>query len=141
MAITGSSVWKSKAFDEPRKEHAREVEARSKQFVKTDDGWILFGPTDVRGYGPKFHFALQQLKCDKQLRVRVGCRYYTLPQAYRHWSRATKRGNSTSRRNEARQALAIIQLMLLQAQAYNLIPLYGRKSKITFDSSILKKRK
>jgi hypothetical protein len=109
----------------------------TKQFVRDGRGWILFGPYDIRGANPTYLFCLQKLPRQSMPRVRVGCRYYTLAQAYRHWSKKA-RLNLYHGRNEGRQALAIIQLMLLQAQAYHLLPFYA--TPIKFDSSLLKSK-
>lgn len=141
MSMRGSSDWKSKVFDLERNDHAdraRNAPYSSPRYVKTNVGWILFGPQDVRESNKKYHFALQQLSCDKQVRVRVGCRYKTLPQAWEHWSRKARSGPYVSTRNEGKQALAIISLMILQAQAYGLLPRYAA---IKFDSSIVKRKR
>lgn len=107
-------------------------------FVRDERGWILFGPYDIRGQASSFMFCLQKLPKQKLPRVRVGCRYYTLAEAYKHWSRKTKCGYFTHSKNEGRQALAIIRLLLLQAQAYHLISAY---TTIKFDSTILKPKR
>lgn len=140
MSLTGSSKWKAKVFDEHRTAH--HLGTITGAYVRVKDqgernGWILFGPQDVRGGSPKYHFALQKLDCDNQLRVRVGCRYYTLAQAWKHWTKRKDAG--TTRRNHCRQAIAIITLMLNQAQAYGLLPTYRPLPK--FDSSIVKPKR
>lgn len=136
----GSSEWKAKTFDIQRDDHAQGVRNFSlPQFVKRDDGWILFGPQDVRSTKPKYNFALQYLACDKTIRVRVGCRFKTLPQAWKHWGQHQGKNRGIERRNECAQAVAIIQLMLLQAQQYRLLHMY--RSKIRFDSSLVKRKK
>jgi hypothetical protein len=107
-------------------------------FVRDSRGWILFGPKDVRG-GSKVHqFCLQKLPTQKFPRVRVGCRYYTLQQAWKHWG-VRKRGQYSGRRNECNQAVALIRLMLLQAQAFGLIFRYS--TPIKFDSTIIKPKR
>ena len=145
----GSSAWKAEAFKAER-DINRQWEEWSRAnavgppgviyrpYVKRNDGWIFFGPTDIRGRHRRFHFALQWLNCDKQLRVRVGCRYYTLLQAWKHWSKKRRRSYAASSKNEAEQALAIISLMLLQAKAYGLLPM---DRTIRFDSSICKSKR
>lgn len=144
MNLRGSSDWKSKTFWTERQDHFNVVSTRNAvdtAFVKRDNGdWILFGPQDVRSRNRKWHFALQRLACDKQLRVVVGCRYYTLAQAWNHWHRPRRLlyGGATERRNECKQAIAIIQLMILQAQAYGLLSIYKR---IVFDGSLIRKRR
>lgn len=132
MSVRGLDNWKAKVFDFEREDHIRRSEgSATPHYLKVDAGWILFGPVDVRDGKRKYYFSLQQLKCDKVIRVRVGCRYKTLPQAWKHWSKKYPR-------NQGRQALAIIKLMILQAQAYGLLPRY---KVIKFDSSIVRKRK
>ena len=106
-----------------------------KQYVRDSRGWILFGPYDVRGSSQKHLFCLQKLPGQKTPRVRAGCRYYTLKQAWMHWG-VKKRGQYYIRRNECRQAIAIIRLLLVQAQAYGLLSLYSAPLK--FDSSIVR---
>lgn len=141
MSFKGSSAWKAAAFDAERTENSRfneRVNNVRPSLVKRDDGWILFGPQDIRDGKRRYNFALQQLKCDKQIRVRVGCRYFTLPQAWKHWSKAAKSNYSSLRRNEGKQALAIITLMILQAQAHGLL---SRFATIKFDSSICKRKR
>jgi hypothetical protein len=114
----------------------------TKPFVKDARGWILFGPTDIRGGARRYLFCLQKLPSQKLPRVRAGCRYYTLAEAYRHWNKKVRRGSYYAGRNEGRQALAIIRLMLLQAQAYSLPGMSLYSTPIKFDSTILKlKRK
>lgn len=121
-----------------------------KPYVRDSRGWILFGPQDVRSGKKGWHFALQCRKLtsrearrpDLHVRVRVGCRYYSLKQAWQHWGAPRKRyycGYSTARRNECKQAVEIIRLMLLQAQAYGLLSLYSYAPK--FDSTILKPKR
>jgi hypothetical protein len=105
-------------------------------FVRDTRGWILFGPYDIRGRSEGFLFCLQRLPGQKLPRVRAGCRYFTLKQAYAHWSRKAKKGFLSGHRNEGKQALAIIRLMLLQAQAYGLI-----SPSIKFDSTILRPKR
>ncbi len=107
-----------------------------KPFIRDSRGWILFGPQDVRSSKSKYRFGLQKLPKQKTPRVRVGCRYYTLREAWVHWG---LRKSDYSRRNECRQAVAIIRLMLLQAQAYGLLSLYAATPK--FDSTILKRKR
>lgn len=102
-------------------------------------GWILFGPQDVRQREHRWQFCLQKLPGQKTPRVRVGCRYFTLAQAWRHWGAKPKRWITTSRRNERAQAVAIIRLMLLQAQAYGLLSMYSATPK--FDSTIIKPKR
>lgn len=140
MSLRGSSDWKSKVFHLERQDHANRTEhtLASPRFIKTNVGWILFGPQDVRDDKKKYHFALQKLHVDRDVRVRVGCRYYTLPQAWKHWSKKARTTCWARNKNEGKQALAIIALMILQAQAFGLLPRY---SVIPFDSSIVKKRK
>lgn len=101
-------------------------------------GWILFGPQDVRQREKQWRFCLQKLPGQKLPRVRVGCRYFTLAEAWKHWG-VRKPRQHTSRRNECRQAVAIIRLMLLQAQAYGLLSLYA--APIKFDSTTLKRKR
>lgn len=108
------------------------------QFVKDQRGWILFGPQDIRERNKLYHFCLQKLPGQKTPRVRVGCRYYTLREAWAHWG-IRKPGQYYSRRNECRQAVAIIRLMLLQAQAYSLLSIYA--APIRFDSTIIKPKR
>lgn len=119
-------------------EGERRVGNIGKVFFRDARGWILFGPRDVRGQSKSFMFCLQKLPMQKSPRVRVGCRYYTLAEAWKHWG-VRKPRQYTSRRNECRQAVAIIRLMLLQAQAYGLLSLYA--TPIKFDSSILKRKR
>lgn len=142
MSFKGSSAWKAEAFMGERDHFYALSRLRADAFpradyVKRHDGWIIFGPLDVRNGRPQYRFALQYLKCDRTLRVRVGCRYYTLKQAWNRWH-PTRGGVSTYRRNECKQAIAIIQLMLAQAQAYSLLSMW---KPIIFDNSLRKKRK
>lgn len=129
-------------FDDERNAHTEAMGyAKSmlpKPFVRDGRGWILFGPKDVRSSAPCWQFALQKLPGQKTPRVRVGCRYYTLGQAWRHWG-AHRRGRRTTRKNQCAQAVAIIRLMLLQAQAYGLLSLYA--TPIRFDSTIVKPKR
>ncbi len=118
-------------------------------FIKDSRGWILFGPHDVRGEHLEsgFLFCLQKLPGQKEPRVRVGCRYYTLRKAWEHWSfkartgklHAKERYGFSVNRNQGKQAIAIIRLMLLQAQAHRLLSLYAPVPK--FDSSITKPKR
>ena len=122
-----------------------------KPYVSDSRGWILFGPQDVRSGKKEWHFALQCRKLTSRearrpelhVRVRVGCRYYSLKQAWQHWGAPSRKryycGYSTARRNERKQAVEIIRLMLLQAQAYGLLSLYSYAPK--FDSTILKPKR
>lgn len=118
-----------------------------RRYVKDSRGWILFGPQDIRNGEPDFLFCLQQLPSQKQPYVRVGCRYYNLKEAWEHWSFKAKTGKISGRdrwgvttnKNEGRQAIAIIRLMLEQAQAYGLIGTYAKLPK--FDSSLMRKKK
>jgi hypothetical protein len=124
-------------FDADR-EHYSECRNRGQatpQFIRDTRGWILFGPQDVRSSARSFTFCLQKLPGQKLPRVRAGCRYYTLPKAWHHWSRKIRTGYTIDK-NEGRQALA---LLLLQAQAYGLISIYA--SPIKFDSTILKPKR
>lgn len=132
-----SPQWKREAFYVERNIHQREQEAqpRMPQFIKRDDGWVLFGPYDVRGGTRKHQFSLQMIHADGQPRVRVACKYMTLPQAWRHC--ATK-GRASWCRNQYQQAIAIIRLMVLQAQAYGLP---GMPKDVKFDSSITKPKR
>lgn len=135
----GSSVWKMTVFDAARKCRERAVDGTDwqKPYYKTEAGWIVFGPRDVRSGTQKYYFSLERLNEDKVLRVRAGCRYYTIAQAFKHWD-PTIRG-WTNRRNECRQARAIIMLMVLQAQAYGFLSLYNEK--IKFDLKLKPKPK
>lgn len=110
---------------------------RKKPFVRDIRGWCLFGPMDVRGSDRKWQFMLTKLYGQKLPRVRVGCRYYTLREAWAHWGYRPGRG--TTRNNECAQAIAIIRLMLLQAQAWGLLSLWA--APIRFDSTILKSKR
>lgn len=118
----------------------------SHPFIKDIRGWLLLGPLDIREGVHEYQFALQQLKGQKEPRVRVGCRYYTLAAAWRHWSFKARTGKSsrrgsygrTNHKNEGKQAIAIIRLMLLQAQAYGLLSLYKPVPK--FDSALIKRK-
>lgn len=56
-----------------------------KPFYRDSRGWIMFGPHDVRSHAKKWQFALVKPKNRKAPRVQVGCRYYTLRQAWAHW--------------------------------------------------------
>jgi hypothetical protein len=127
----------AQAFDGER-DRRREAATATPSYVKDARGWILFGPRDIRDRELKYFFCLQQLTGQKEPRVRVGCRYYTLAKAWEHWSFKAKTGKTNKRawsfashRNEGKQAIAIIRLMLLQAQAYGLISIYAT---IKFDS-------
>ena len=136
-------------FDAHREEAASLLnEGKLPERYFTDDrGWILFGPRDIRDGNPHYLFCLQQIKGQKKIYIRVGCRYYDLKAAWKHWSfKATTgkinhraRWGLTSAKNEGRQAVAIIRLMLLQAQAYGLINRWSKP--IKFDSSLTRKRK
>lgn len=114
------------------------------RYVRDERGWALFGPLDVRGNERHYLFSLQcpvlnnrqRRRPELHLRVRAGCRFYTLRQAWMHWG---KRGCGSTRRNTNAQAVAIIRLMLLQAQAYGLLPIYA--APIKFDSTILKPKR
>lgn len=77
--------------------------------------WCLFGPLDVRYSHSEYLFTLQYTFAGG-LRVRVGCRYYTLEQAWKHWGPRAKHHYKRG----AKQAVLIIRLMLLQAEAYGL---------------------
>ena len=113
--------------------------SESPDYLRDHRGWVLFGPCDIRSRDREYMFCLQQLRGQKAPHVRVGCRYYTLAQAWKHWNGKLKRRGSQSReRNEARQAIAIIRLMLLQAQAYGLISMYSPVPK--FDATIVKRK-
>lgn len=112
--------------------------AKPGAFVRDTRGWILFGPYDVRGHKTCHLFCLQKLPGQKTPRVRVGCRYYTLRQAWMHWG-VKKRGRYSTRRNECHQAIAIIRLMLLQAQAYALLSIYA--SPLKLDSTIIRSKR
>lgn len=129
-------------FDQDRTEKYSKLRAYhdsvGPRFVCDSRGWILFGPRDVRGRDEVYLFCLQKLPNEKAPRVRVGCRYYDLKSAWQHWG-VRKKGQGTSRRNECAQAVAIIRLMLLQAQAYGLLSLYA--TPIKFDSSLLKPKR
>jgi hypothetical protein len=109
-----------------------------KPFVRDQRGWILFGPQDVRETKKTWHFSLQKLKNQELPRVRVGCRYYTLKQAWSHWGKR-RPGTTYTRRNHCAQAVAIIRLMLLQAHAYGLLSYYAAPLK--FDSTLLKPKR
>lgn len=121
----------------------------SGNYIKDGRGWILFGPHDVRGNHLEsgYLFCLQKLPKQKEPRVRVGCRYYTLREAWDHWGFKARTGKKsardayslTSNYNEGRQAVAIIRLMLLQAQAHGLLPRYSPLPK--FDSSLTRKKR
>lgn len=132
-----SPAWKRDAFKTERDVRSRNHEQLQQlhfpHLIKRSDGWILFGPFDVRNGKQHYPFALQMLYEDRQLRVRVACKYMTLPQA---WSHCAKGRLSIWDRNKYRQAATIIQLMVLQAQAYGLIP-----SSVKFDSSIVKPKR
>lgn len=147
MSFTGSSAWKADAFSGDREAHAQMVRQQPlPQFVRVketgpNEGWILFGPQDVRDAKPRYNFALQYLKCDKTLRVRVGCRFKTLPQAWKHWGVHHGKNRGTYRRNECEQAVVIIRLMIAQAKAYHLLPMFGKKANIKFDASLLKPKR
>lgn len=142
MSFKGSSEWKAAVFLGERDMHAvaiKDSAARVPYYIKHPNGdWIMFGPQDVRNNKRHYNFALQRLACDQQVRVRVGCRYYTLVQAWNHWSKKARGSRYMSTKNEGKQALAIISLMILQAQAYGLLPRY---SVIPFNSSIVKRKK
>ncbi len=95
--------------------------------------WILFGPFDIRGGIRRYQFNLCHVKGEPGgPRVKVGCRYYTLPQAWAHWSSRKYTGS----RRTGQQALLIIKLMVLQAQILGLL-----KSDVKFDASICKPKK
>lgn len=137
--MTMSTSDRRKAFDDERDLHIRSNDnSETAPFIKRGDGWVLFGPRDVRCGNRKYHFALQHLKSGNDLRVRVGCRFYTVETAFRHWDPAKKRG-WVSRRNECRQARAIIMLMVFQAQSYGLLSLYNER--IKFDLKLKPKPK
>lgn len=138
MSFKGSSKWKAEVFEPERQgRKCAVVNAGLMPYIERENGdWILFGPQDVRDRKPKYHFALQRLICDKVLRVRVGCRYYTLEQAWNHWHKVYN--CYIDRRLECKQAIAIIQLMILQAQAYNLLDRYRR---VKFDNSLTRKKR
>lgn len=111
-------------------------------YREKDLGWILFGPKDVRGGKRKWRFHLQFLREDRTLRVLAGCRYYTIEQAWRHWD--PRRFSYTQRRNECLQARAIIQLMLLQAEAHGLLAhpgWRGTSAKMRLTIPVIKRRR
>lgn len=116
------------------------------RYVRDERGWVLFGPRDVRGNKRQYLFALQcpvlndrqRRRPELHLRVRAGCRFYTLRQAWMHWGQRQS-GCGSTRRNTNAQAVAIIRLMLLQAQAYHLLSMYS--APIKFDSTILKPKR
>lgn len=142
MSFRGASVWKAAVFDNERdahkfNSHHRNAAFPTPAFVRTDHGWILFGPQDVRDGMNSYHFALQYTKCDKTVRVRVGCRMYTLGQAFNHWGKKTS--TYSSRGNSNKQALAIINLMVLQAQAYGLLTRFTRP--ITMKTTLIKRKR
>lgn len=134
-------------FVEERDSRSREDDINTRSgFVKDRRGWCLFGPQDVRSYKRHWSFSLQMATGQKEPRVRVGCRYYTLAQAWAHWGVRAKTGRYTKNgvyqtwfKNEAQQAVAIIRLMLLQAQAYNLLSVYKPVPK--FDSTLTKRKR
>lgn len=129
-----SMPWKREAFHVERAtRHRNHDQFPNPHLIKRDDGWILFGPFDVRNGKECYPFALQKLYSDKQLRVRVACKYMTLPQAWQH---CIKRSRSSWRRNQYQQAISIIRLMVLQAQAYKLV-----SASVKFDSSIVKPKR
>lgn len=109
-----------------------------KPFVRDGRGWCLFGAQDVRNSVRQYTFCLMKLPRHKTVRVRVGCRYFTLQQAWKHWG-VIRRRDGTSRRNQKRQAVAIIRLMLVQAQAWGLLSAY--RSPLRFDSTIIKPKR
>jgi hypothetical protein len=51
------------------------------------DQWIIQGGVRSDGY----HFLLQKLTQDSEPMVKAGCRYFTLPEAHKHW-RQTRGG-------------------------------------------------
>ncbi len=127
-------------FDADRSAHHQVVAGlvMPKPFIRDCRGWILFGPQDIRSHKLFWHFALQKLPGQKLPRVRVGCRYFDLKQAWKHWG-VPRKGRYQTRKNECAQAVAIIRLMLLQAQAYGLLSLYA--TPIKFDSTIVKPKR
>lgn len=130
-----SPDWKREAFRVERETRQRNHDQlHYPHLIKRGDGWILFGPFDVRNAQQHYPFALQMLYSDKQLRVRVACKYMTLPQAWQHCIKGSRR--SSWRRNQYQQAVSIIRLMVLQAQAYGLVP-----ASVKFDSSIVKPKR
>lgn len=93
--------------------------------------WCVIGPRDKNN---AHQFALQWVKgIAGGPRVRVGCKYKTLPQAWRY-IRMKSRGWE---KNKYAQAECIIRLMLLQAQAAGL----PGAAKLKFDASLNKKRR
>lgn len=129
-----SPKWKREAFAIERETRQRNHDQlHYPHLIKRDDGWILFGPFDVRHGQQHYPFALQMLYIDNSVRVRVACKYMTLPQAWRH---CVVKGRAGWRRNQYQQAIAIIQLMVLQAQACGLV-----SKSVKFDSSIVKPKR
>lgn len=93
--------------------------------------WCVIGPRDKSN---NYTFALQWVKgMAGGARVRVGCRYKTLPQAWRY----IKDRSRGWQRNKYQQAECIIRLMVLQAQAAGL----PGAAKMKFDASLNKRRK
>lgn len=147
MACSERLEAERKRFDDVRKAESEYHRTHgTPAFIKDHGDWILFGPQDIREASKKYLFCLQKLKSQKTPRVRVGCHYYTLAQAWKHWSPKAKTGRSgrerwgfTSRKNEGKQAIAIIRLMLLQAQAYGLISKWHPVPK--FDATLLQPKR
>lgn len=106
---------------------------------RDERGWIFFGPRDIRDNHHEYLWCLQKRPGQKLPRVRVGCRYYTLPQAWKHWGVGIRKAQLTTRKNQCRQAVAIIRLMLVQAQALGLLSRY--RPVPVFDNTIIKPKR
>lgn len=97
---------------------------------KVVNEWCVIGP---RGRN-EHQFALQWSRIVAGgPRVRVACKYKTLPQA---WTYIAKRSRGWER-NKYQQAKCIIQLMILKAQAADL----PGSAKLKFDASITKPKR
>lgn len=85
--------------------------------------WCVIGPTDTRGY----RYCLQWVRGDKRgVMVRAGCRFKTLPSAWKHWhEKALSRGTTGSAEGEL--SLAIVEMLLATAKI-NWLPGVDRKT-------------
>jgi hypothetical protein len=123
MSFRGAMRERAKIFDHMRDMWAsetgaarRRVTGDNQHYFRRGNDWILFGPQDVRHSKPEYHYSLIYTEIDRTVRVRAGCRFYTIEQAWKHWA-----GPRYYNKTTGKMALAIITVMLLQAQSYGLM--------------------
>lgn len=74
-------------------------------------GWAIFCGYDERGYA----VVVQKARDDREIMVRVGCRWKSLKKARSHWVASARNYNSEGRRT-AKQILMLVSIGLTRAR-------------------------